>query len=115
MTGFDPYAPRASRPVPATASSRVAPGGDAGAPGDPDRRALIPSGPRRDSTDRRRARERGGDTARAVSRAALSLQTDTPAPRRGLRADSCEQGRYRQAYETAMAPAAAGPRLEKRA
>ncbi|MEQ8405829.1 MAG: hypothetical protein RKE49_12085 [Oceanicaulis sp.] len=115
MIGFDPYAPRSTRPVPAGSSARVSPGGGAGASGDSDRRALIPSGPRRDNSERRRARERSGDAARAVSRTALDLQTDAPAPRRGLRADSCEQGRYRRAYETAMAPTAPGPRLEKRA
>lgn len=115
MIGFDPYASRSTRPVPAGSAARVTPGGGADAPGDPDRRALIPSGPRRDTSERRRARERSGETARAAGRAALDLQTDAPAPRRGLRADSCEQGRYRRAYETAMAPAGAAPRLETRA
>ncbi|MGJ3231014.1 MAG: hypothetical protein ACFE0P_04385 [Oceanicaulis sp.] len=116
MIGFDPYAPRLPRSVPAGSSSRVTPGGGAGASGDPDRRALIPSGPRRTSSQpRRRASDRPGETARAAARAGLTLQTDAPAPRRGLRADSCEQGRYRRAYEAAMTPADPGPRLEKRA
>lgn len=115
MIGFDPYASRLPRSVPAGSSARIAPGGGAGETGDPGRRALVPSGPRRDTSERRRARERSGDTARAVSRVALSLQVDTPTPRRGLRADACEQGRYRRAYETAMAPDQTGPRLEKRA
>ncbi|MGX6646911.1 hypothetical protein ACWCOP_03080 [Maricaulaceae bacterium MS644] len=121
MIGFDPYAPRAALAAPSRTGSRrgevrVSPGAGAGASGDPGRRALVPAGPRRDTCEpRRRAEARSGDAGRACARSGLSLQTDAPAPRRGLRADAAEQGRYRRAYETAMAPARTGPRLEKRA
>ena len=121
MIGFDPYAPRAnpaasSRAAARRGDARVSPGTGSGAAGDPGRRALVPAGPRRDTSEpRRRAEARSGDAGRACARSGLSLQTDAPAPRRGLRADAAEQGRYRRAYETAMAPARTGPRLEKRA
>lgn len=117
MIGFDPYAPRSLRPVPAGGSSRVNAGEGADASGDQSRRALVPSGPRRDrSRPQRRAEERGGETGRACLRAGLYLQTDAPAPRRGLRADAVEQDRYRRAYDAAATPAApVRPKLEKRA
>jgi|GEM_PF-5991041 hypothetical protein len=121
MIGFDPYPQRAhtaasSRTASARGDGRVAPGSGTGASGDPGGRALVPAGPRRDRIEpRRRAEARPGDAGRACARSGISLQTDVPAPRRGLRADAAEQGRYRRAYETAMAPARTGPRVEKRA
>lgn len=120
MIGFDPYAPRSAGPASGRAAGRVTPGAGAQAsgngPGDPGRRALVPAGQRRDGGEpRRRTETRSGGAGRACARSGLTLQTDTPAPRRGLRADAVEQGRYRRAYETAMAPASPAPRLEKRA
>jgi len=116
MIGFDPYAPRAHRPAARDGSGRVTAGAGADASGDLGRRALVPAGPRRDGGEpRRRAEGRSGDADRACARSGLHLQIDAPAPRRGLRADAAEQGRYRRAYQASMTPAAAGPRLEKRA
>ncbi len=53
--------------------------------------------------------------AAASSRAGVFLQSDTPNPRRGLRADAGERARYRAAYESAARQPAPRPSLVRSA
>ncbi len=120
MIGFDPHTRRPGLPVPTRRDARVAPSPSAGDAG-PDRRerALVPvknTAQAHGANDRAPSRP-ANDVARSCARAGLSLQTDMPAPRRGLRADAVERQRYRTAYEAAgrAVPRAAGPQLVRTA
>ena len=120
MIGFNPHTRRPGLPVPTRRDARVAPApstGDAG----PDQRerapAVIQSANRPHAANDRAPLKPANDVAQSCARAGLSLQTDTPAPRRGLRADACERQRYRNAYEAAgrAAPRPARPQMVRSA
>ncbi|XBQ14852.1 MAG: hypothetical protein ABL308_07720 [Oceanicaulis sp.] len=115
MIGFDPYARGPRSTVPTRAARRVEASSDAGQAGGESReRALVPAGPRRDGARPDHRETVPGTVSRSCARAALTLQTDTPAPRRGLRADAVERDRYRRAYASAQSPAAASrPSMER--
>lgn len=104
MIGFDPHTRRPGLPVPTRRDARVAPSpkpGDAGS--DKRERALVPVKPkaRPHAAHDRATAKPANDVALSCVRAGLALQTDTPAPRRGLRADAVERQRYRDSYQAA--------------
>ena len=120
MIGFNPHTRRPGLPVPIRRDMRVAPASTAGDAGSEKRqRALVavktPSTPR--AANDRPPTKPANDVARSCARAGLSLQTDAPAPRRGLRADAVERQRYRNAYEAAgrAAPRVIPPQMVRSA
>lgn len=123
MIGFDPTPVRhPGLPVPARRDRRVAASGGAASSGDPG--AGRQDGAPQKARPALRAVETAGSSpfspsvASTSSSAGVALQSELPAPRRGLRADAGERNRFRAAYDRAAegpgAPAAR-TRLERSA
>lgn len=109
MIGFDPHTRRPGSSVPTHRGARVAPAPKSGQSGSDDnrQRALVPVNPTPRKTERPRAQSTTNASSAARSgQSALALQCDTPAPRRGLRADAVERRRYHESYAAAGRPTA---------
>lgn len=116
MINADPSAARRpGLPVPTRRDVRVTASADTGGAGAQDQHSAGSDRPTLRVVHVQDEARRDASVASASSRAGFVLQSDLPAPRRGLRADAVERARYRAAYERASRQPAPAPSLVRSA